>query len=144
MSTFEDLSMEEKMALQKEFEGSTTTRERRVTILTLVRDGANEAQMGPSCPMCKNYPFFAPHDEALIEGHVYSHDGIAEIRITGYCEFCFDKVTAEPEEDDEAWKQEAIAQDIAFMADAMGPGTTVRRLSDDEVREMFTNEEEEH
>lgn len=100
MSTFEDLSAEEKMALQQEFETSTTTRERRIELLTLVREGANESKMGRPCPMCKNYPFFAPHDEALIEGHVYSHDGVAEIQITGYCEFCFDKITAEPEEEE--------------------------------------------
>jgi len=87
------------MALQKEFETSTTTRERKIEILTLVREGANESKMGPPCPRCKNYPFFAPHDEALIEGHVYSHDGMTEIRITGYCEYCFDLITAEPEED---------------------------------------------
>lgn len=101
MSTFEDMSMDEKMALQSEFEDRATTRERRIKLLTLVREGADEAKMGRPCPMCKHYPFFAPHDEALIEGHVYSHDGVAEIRITGYCEFCFDRITAEPEEGDE-------------------------------------------
>jgi len=89
------------MALQKEFETEGTTRERRVELLTLVQEGANEAQMGRPCPVCKNYLFFAPHDEALIEGHVYSRDGVAELRITGYCEFCFDRITAEPEEEEE-------------------------------------------
>lgn len=102
MSTFQDLSDEGKLALRNEFETSTTTRERRIEILTLVREGANEAKAGPTCPRCKNYSFFAPHDEALIEGHVYSHDGLAEIRITGYCEFCFDLITVEPEEEEEA------------------------------------------
>ena len=100
-STFNALSDEGKMALRLEFETRETSRERRVELLTLVREGANEAKMGRPCPMCKNYPFFAPHDEALIEGHVYSHDGVAEIRITGYCEFCFDKITAEPEEEED-------------------------------------------
>lgn len=98
MSTFNDLSAEGKDALRLEFETSTTTRERRIELLTLVREGANEAKVGRPCPRCKNYPFFAPYDEALIEGHVYSHDGVAEIRITGYCEFCFDLITAEPDE----------------------------------------------
>lgn len=100
MSTFQDLSDEGKMALQVEFEKRDTTDERRVEILTLVREGADEAKMGPVCPKCKHYSFFAPHDEALIEGHVYSRDGMAEIRITGYCEFCFDLITAEPEDED--------------------------------------------
>lgn len=101
MSTFNDLSDDGKLALRHEFENSATTRERRIEILTLVREGANEVKVGPRCPRCKNYSFFAPHDEALIEGHVYSRDGLAEIRITGYCEFCFDLITAEPEEEEE-------------------------------------------
>ena len=102
MGTFNDLSLDGKMALQQEFETRATTDERRIEILTLVREGSNESKMGRPCPRCKNYPFFAPHDEALIEGHVYSHDGMAEIRITGYCEFCFDLITQEPDEEEEA------------------------------------------
>lgn len=98
MSTFGELSREGKMALQDEFSLEGTTRERRVEILTLVREGANEAKRTHPCPKCEHYPFFAPHDEALIEGHVYSRDGLAEVRITGYCEFCFDLITAEPDE----------------------------------------------
>ena len=101
MSTFEDLSEEGKMALRYEFEDRATAPERRVAILTLLREGANEAKMGRPCPSCKNYVFFAPFHEALIEGHVYSNDGIAELRITGYCEFCFDRITAEPDEEEE-------------------------------------------
>jgi len=101
VSTFNDLDDEGKAALQQEFEDRATTRERRIELLTLVQEGANEAKMGRPCPSCKNYPFFAPYDEALIEGHVYSHDGVSEIRITGYCEWCFDLITQEPEEDDE-------------------------------------------
>lgn len=89
------------MAMQTEFEDSATSRERRVEMLEMMREGADEAKMGRPCPKCKHYPFFAPHDEALIEGHVYSHDGLAELRITGYCEFCFDLITAEPDEEEE-------------------------------------------
>lgn len=140
MSTFNDLSLDDKMVLKVEFDHRDTPRERRAEILTLLREGANEAEMGTRCPKCKNYPFFAPHDEAIIEGHVYSHDGMEELRITGYCEFCFDKITQEPDEDD--WKQDAIAEDLGFMAKSMGPDTTVRRLSDEEAREMFNEEEE--
>lgn len=100
MSTFNDLTDEGKNALRVEFEEPATTRERRVEILTLMRAGANESTMGSPCPMCKNFLFYAPHDEALIEGHVYSTDGLAEIQITGYCEFCFDKITEEPDDED--------------------------------------------
>lgn len=138
MSKFEDLSVAEQEALRDEFEGDNTTRERRIEILTLLQEGSDEAEMGRPCPNCGHHPFYAPHDEPLIEGHVYSRDGLAEIRITGYCEFCFDLITAEPvEEDDEVWKQRVIAHDIDAMAEAMGPGTTVRRLSAEEVQEMF-------
>lgn len=105
MSYFQDLSPAGKQALHAEFEREDTTDERRVEILTLVRDGANEAQMGPKCPRCGNYSFHAPWDHALIEGHVYSNDGAREIYITGYCEFCFDLVTEEPDEED--WQGDA-------------------------------------
>jgi hypothetical protein len=101
MSRFEELSAEGKAALQREFETLETSRERRIELLTYLQEGADEAQMGRPCPRCRHYPFFAPHDEALIEGHVYSHDGAREVRITGYCEYCFDLVTAEPEEEEE-------------------------------------------
>jgi hypothetical protein len=145
MSKFEDLTAEEKQAAQDEFENKDTTRERRIELLEMVREGADEAEMGVRCPRCRHYPFFAPHDEALIEGHVYSHDGVAEIRITGYCEFCFDLITEEPEEEDEdAWKQRAIAQDMDAMAQAMGPNTEVRLLSPDEVLALFTGKDESH
>jgi hypothetical protein len=136
MSTFQDLPPEGKAALRDEFYVDTTTRERRVEILTLMRGGADEARMGRPCPKCKHFPFFAPHDEPLIEGHVYSDAGHQEIGITGYCEFCFDEITVEPAED-ENWKNEAIAADIQFMAESMGPDTTVRVLTDEEARALF-------
>ena len=101
MSYFNDLSTERKRQLQDEFEMESTTRSRRVELLELVRDGANEVEMGSPCPRCKNYMFYAPHDEALIEGHVYSREGLADVRITGYCEFCFDLITVEPDEEEE-------------------------------------------
>lgn len=101
MSRFDDLSLEARMRLQREFEKSTTTRERRIQMLTLLQEGADEAKMSRPCPRCRHHPFFASHDEALIEGHVYSNDGIAELRITGYCEWCFDLVTAEPEDEED-------------------------------------------
>ena len=107
MSTFNDLSDEEKAALKAEFENQATTRERLIELLTLLQEGANEAGMGRRCPRCKNFLFYAPSDEALLEGHVYSRDGLAEIRITGFCEFCFDLITAEPEEEEDNWPDKA-------------------------------------
>ena len=97
MSYFQDLSPAEERALQDEFERHTTTDERRVEILTLARDGADEAQMGPKCMRCGHYSFHAPWDHALIEGHVYSRDGVREVYISSYCEFCFDLIALEPE-----------------------------------------------
>lgn len=104
MSYFEDLSAEEKRDLQREFENSGTSRERKIELVTLLQEGADEAGLSNRCPRCQHYPFFAPNDEALIEGHVYSQAGLAEVQITRYCEFCFDLVTVEPdeEEDDDA------------------------------------------
>ena len=100
MSRFNDLPPEEQRALEAEFNRRSTTWGRRVEIATMLQGGANEAQMGRRCPRCNNFPFYAPHDEALIEGHVYSHDGMVEAtQITGYCEYCFDLITKEPDHD---------------------------------------------
>ena len=97
MSNFLDLSPEGKQALRDEFKRHTTTDERRVEILTLVREGADEAQVGPKCMRCGHYSFYAPWDHALIEGHVYSEDGAREVYVSSYCEFCFDLVALELE-----------------------------------------------
>lgn len=103
MSYYQDLPPEGKQALRAEFERDTTTDERRAEILTLMRDSAEEAQMGTSwnlnkvkCPRCQHHLFYAPWTHALIEGHVYSDDGVREVYITGFCEFCFDLITEEP------------------------------------------------
>lgn len=95
MSYFEDLSAERKAELQREFESKHTTEERRIELLTYLQEAADEAEMSRPCPRCKHRPFFAPFWKTLIEGHVYSHDGMEELKITGYCEFCFDLVTEE-------------------------------------------------
>lgn len=100
MSYFQDLSRDAKNDLRLEFKRDTTTDERRAEILTLVRDAADEAQMGPKCPRCQHHSFNALWTHALIEGHVYSYAGIRELDITGYCEFCFDHLTKEPDEDE--------------------------------------------
>lgn len=38
--------------------------------------------------------------------NVYSEAGIREFRISGYCETCFDDITREPEEDEDAERDE--------------------------------------
>lgn len=43
--------------------------------------------------------FFYQYDHALIPGHIYSGDGIAEFRISKVCEYHFDKWMAEPDAD---------------------------------------------
>ena len=30
--------------------------------------------------------------EAVFEGHIYSREGLDEYRISGHCEYCFDKI----------------------------------------------------
>jgi hypothetical protein len=56
----------------------------------------------PRCRHCKQAIYFYPARKAEQEGHVYSQAGSDEIGITGVCEWCFDKITAEPDEEKEA------------------------------------------
>ena len=100
-SRFDDLTPVEQDRLRREFENRDTTHERRVEILTMLQEGADETKFLPPCMNCKHVPFYAPWHEAVIEGHVYSHDGLREIDITGLCEYCFDDITAEPDEEEE-------------------------------------------
>lgn len=100
MSRFDDLSLDEKDRLRLEFENRDTTHERRVELLIMLQEGADETKYLPPCHNCGHVPFYAPHDEGLVEGHVYSRDGLSEIRLSGLCEYCFDRITAEPDEEE--------------------------------------------
>lgn len=63
-----------------------------------------------------------PYDRALIPGHIYSEDGMREARISGCCEYHFDKMfdedwvdvlTGEPGDmhaDREAWERKNLVQ----------------------------------
>ena len=53
----------------------------------------------PKCVNCGNAIFFYEWHEALTKGHVYSAAGRREIRLSGYCEFCFDELADELEGD---------------------------------------------
>ena len=140
--SYQDLSETERARVREQFYNPETTDERRVELLRLMQTSADDLKMGRQCPRCKHYPYFAPHDEALLEGHVYSDAGMEELKITGYCEFCFDLITKEPDEETRGddWKQQAIAEDLGALAESMGPGTVVRQLSDEEARALFTDD----
>lgn len=43
--------------------------------------------------------FYYPYPKALIPGHIYSHAGRDEFRISRCCEFHFDEWLKEPEDD---------------------------------------------
>jgi Pyruvate/2-oxoacid:ferredoxin oxidoreductase delta subunit len=85
---------------QKIFESGLASERTMKACLRLVRIYATEEPgYDMRCMNCKKAVFYAPHPEGLIEGHVYSQNGMLEYRISRYCEFCFDKVTEEDEED---------------------------------------------
>lgn len=93
--------MTDLIVLQQEFEDVDTAHERRVEILTTLREQAalfydEQNNTSMQCVMCKRSVFVALWNEALIEGHIYSHDGQREFSITRTCEYCFDKITKEP------------------------------------------------
>lgn len=58
---------------------------------------AREKELGRPCPVCKLYPFYLEHGNAIRTGHVYSWRGRDELKITGMCEYCWDQM--EPEDD---------------------------------------------
>ena len=42
--------------------------------------------------------FYLPANRAGVEGHIYSKSGMDEFRISGSCEFHFDRMFAEPDD----------------------------------------------
>lgn len=78
--------------MAKEFDEETTSEERRVELVTALRDFAEEELPDSRCVHCHRGGFSVPYTHALIEGHCYSPAGVADYtRITKVCEFCFDK-----------------------------------------------------
>lgn len=59
----------------------------------------NDPEYRLTCLNCKNKVFFVEHTHALQPGHIYSQLGAKEYHISMMCEYCFDKITAEPEEE---------------------------------------------
>lgn len=63
----------------------------------------------PTCVLCHHIGFYFSADRAHDEGHVYSTAGLSEWRITLTCEFCFDRVTADPSLTEEEQEAERLA-----------------------------------
>lgn len=130
---YQDLTEEERGRVREQFYAEDTTREKRVELIRLMQNSADEVKMGRPCARCKHYPFFVPHDEALLEGHVYSQAGMQELPISGYCEFCFDLVTKEPDEETRGddWKQHFTDEEPDFgerLQDLGVPDDEIARL----------------
>lgn len=85
--------------LHKEFDDEITTDERRTEIVQEVQEIAKEDGYRRTCVFCRQLVVYLPYDHALAKGHVYSEAGVQEVDITGVCEWCFDDVTKEPEDD---------------------------------------------
>jgi hypothetical protein len=78
--------------------------------LKVAKDKANQAlamdhgrcvasSFGGNDEMATPHAFFwMPWTHALIPGHIYSEAGRSEARITGFCEYCFDKVSSDSDE----------------------------------------------
>jgi hypothetical protein len=96
------------------------TDEEKVAALEVLREGAQ--QMGASkadlshydqmakCMVCKKYVFFCEDEYSRIEGHIHSWMGQKEMGISGCCEYCFDKMFAEPDEDELTEQEVAIEE----------------------------------
>jgi len=52
------------------------------------------------CLKCGVPVYFQGWTHGVAEGHIYSDAGLAEFKISGFCEYCFDLVTLPPEEDE--------------------------------------------
>lgn len=90
--------LQELQVLKVEFYDDKTTDNRRVEILEQVRVWAAEETSG-RCGLCTQAIISIPYPYALIEGHCYSAQGTAEFHITGTCEYCFDKIHADPDDE---------------------------------------------
>ena len=87
--------------LHAEWMDSKTTDQRRVEIALEVQGYAVEEMPESKCIHCKKAGVYLPYEYALIEGHVYSHEGMEDYtNITRVCEYCFDKMCAEADPTD--------------------------------------------
>ena len=76
-----------------------TTDERKLEMALTIRTYAEEERADVRCVSCGHGVFYIEDTRPRCEGHVYSREGEAEYFITRFCEWCFDLVTAEEEEE---------------------------------------------
>lgn len=89
--------------LHAEFMDAKTTDRRRVEIALEVQSYAAEEMPESKCLDCGKNGIYLPYGYALIQGHCYSHDGMIEYTsISRFCEYCFDKMCAAGDPDDES------------------------------------------
>jgi hypothetical protein len=101
MTSPERLALLENM--KAEFYDDKTNDERRVELLLQVQEWAAEEMPKSKCRDCKKPGVYIPWQYALVEGHCYSHNGMTDyITITGVCEYCFDKMCATGDPDDDS------------------------------------------
>jgi len=98
------MTLEADMALlqrmREEFESRNTTEERRTEIVIKVREMAEAIpHYELRCMNCKHAVVDIPYTHALAAGMIYSRAGKREYRISQCCEFCFDKITEELEDE---------------------------------------------
>lgn len=87
--------------LEQQFNDPNATDEIRKTIVEQVRV-YSELELHERCLVCKRGGVYIPYHKALIEGHCYSENGVKDYtRITGVCEFCFDKMHEESKNDEQ-------------------------------------------
>ena len=100
MSTNEE-QLPELKRLREEFESESTTDARRAEIVERVVAMAGEhGTYDLRCVRCGKPPVFIPYDHALVKGHTYSEEGLSELRLSGMCEYCFDKMYENDEDYD--------------------------------------------
>ena len=98
MTSIERLARLQEMKV--EFEDKATTDQRRVELLTQVRDWAEDEIPESRCRQCGHSGICIIYDYALIEGHCYSASGIREYQsLSKICEYCFDKMHKTPGDD---------------------------------------------
>lgn len=64
------------------------------------RIAQGKSKLTLNCKKCGTSLVYVPYDHAVEPGHIYSVMGVKEVDMTGWCEWCFDEVTKEPEEDE--------------------------------------------
>jgi hypothetical protein len=86
------------LVLKDEFEDESTSDERRIEILKIVQ---GEAEIHTPEKKCYDgeVVFFVQWHKALIPGHIYSKDGLKEYQISKHCEYHFDELTFDPDDD---------------------------------------------